>query len=226
MAEMQIDIKEMIEKIDALSLREKTLIAATIAVVLGFTLQFLLIDPALQRQAALENRISAASKLNQVLQTQRRNSPSVKNAALKKNLNAEIRAVERQLSALDDEITKYAATLVSPDEMPGLLQVLLAGQSLQLIRMSNIDPVPMMDRVERESEEVTSINQRKDLYRHGISMQLRGNYHEVIGYLAKLEAQSWKLIWHSMKYEVIDYPIGELDLQLQTLSTEKHWLGV
>ena len=226
MNKMLARITELFEKADQASLREKVLIGVTVAAVIGFVFQIALIDPMLAQQKSLDSQVVTIMKIRAGLEGQLRNGPLQKKALLKEKLNGEIKVIERHLEKLDEETQKYAATLVSPEEMPGLLQVLLARQSLKLIKMSNVAPVPVMENAVTEQEAKTPLTQRKELYRHGITIQLRGNYDAVLAYLLKLEAQSWKLIWLSMKYQVVDYPVGELDLHLQTLSTGTQWLGV
>ena len=219
-------LKNTIERLEALSLRERTLICVTVLVGLVMALQAVLIDPLTERHIQTRNQIRLAMNLNQGLESQLRNSPNVKNLNRQRELEAEINVVEEQMRVIDSGVADYAASLISPKEMPRLLQILLAEESLQLVTMKNVPPIPVVDRVTEEQNADMSLNESAELYRHGILISLRGEYPAVVNYLEKLESQTWKLIWHSMKYEVIDYPTGQVELHLQTLSTDRRWLGV
>ena len=211
---------------EKLSLREQLLITVTVASLLAFTLQLSLVDPLLAQHEILKSKIRTAENVKKVLQTQVLNGPHIQKALQKKQLKDDIKTVERDLEALESETEKYASSLVSPGEMPALLQILLAEQSLQVVKMTNIKPILVMQATEQEEKDGIPLAKEKVLYRHGITITLRGSFNAVFNYLLKLESQPWKLIWSSMEYNVTDYPVGELDLHLQTLSTDQHWLDI
>ena len=214
----------VLDKLQALSLREKGLVGVTGAAILIFTLQLSLIQPMTARVSEVKQQINVAEALNRGLANQLKNSPTNRVEGEKLALAKEIKIVEMQLQAVEAELEKYTASMVSANEMPSLLQILLKQQGLQLMSLNNIAPVAIMNKVQGADE--TFSEQPSGLYRHGINLQLRGNYSEVQGYLEKLEQQTGKLLWRSMSYEVEQYPTGSLSLELQTLSMEERWLGV
>lgn len=226
MTRIPADLSELKAWLDKLSLREQLLIAVTVASTFAFTIQLSLVDPLLAQHEALKTQIDTAENVKSSLQIQMLNGPLIQKVLQKKKLKSEIKAVGRHLEALESETEKYASSLVSPGEMPALLQILLAGQSLQVVNMKNVKPILVMQSQESEVEDSTPLSKDKVLYLHGITIKLRGSFSGVLGYLLKLEAQPWKLIWSSMEYNVVDHPIGELDLHLQTLSTDQYWLDI
>jgi len=215
-----------LDSLEARSIREKVLIGGAISAVLVMMLQVLLIDPLVTRQDGLRGKLRTAADLKRSFEGQLKNSPYLKILDRQRALEAEIEIVERQLQQLDTEVAEYASSLISPEEMPELLETLLAEQSLQLINVNNITAIPVLNRNDSDQSQETSLNETLQLYRHGITISLRGEYPAIVGYLKRLESQPWKLIWHSMNYEVAEYPLGQVELHLQTLSTDKRWLGV
>jgi MSHA biogenesis protein MshJ len=223
---MKNRLSELSEKLEKLSPREKVLVGSAGVVVLVFVMQFFLIEPLNSEQIRIEKKVRTAQNLKQTLKIQLLDTPFNRNVATIRKLNVEVSAIEEQLSNLDGEIQHYAAALVPAKEMPGLLQVLLTNKSLHLVSIANVAPVPVIDPETEGQPGNGSTVKSPVLYRHGITIQLRGEYRAVIAYLETLEEQEWKLLWNSMKYTVLEYPMGKVDLHLQTLSTEERWLGV
>ena len=64
------------------------------------------------------------------------------------------------------------------------------------------------------------------LYKQGVRVTVRGNYVDLVNYLATLEQQPWKVIWGEATFRVDRYPTGTLSFTLYTLSPDKSWLRV
>lgn len=62
------------------------------------------------------------------------------------------------------------------------------------------------------------------LYRHGVEITVRGNYLDMIDYMAALEGLPTQLFWGGAKLEVEDYPTSRLTLTMYTLSLDPKWL--
>lgn len=62
------------------------------------------------------------------------------------------------------------------------------------------------------------------LYRHGVEITVRGNYLDMIDYMAALESLPTQLFWGGAKLEVDDYPSARLTLTMYTLSLDPTWL--
>jgi MSHA biogenesis protein MshJ len=62
------------------------------------------------------------------------------------------------------------------------------------------------------------------LYRHGVEITVRGNYLDMIDYMAALEALPTQLFWGGARLEVEEYPTARLTLTMYTLSLDSKWL--
>ncbi len=62
------------------------------------------------------------------------------------------------------------------------------------------------------------------LYRHGVEITVRGNYLDMIDYMAALEGMPTQLFWGGAKLEVEEYPSSRLTLTMYTLSLDPKWL--
>jgi MSHA biogenesis protein MshJ len=62
------------------------------------------------------------------------------------------------------------------------------------------------------------------LYRHGVQVTVRGNYLDMIDYMATLESLPTQLFWGQADFAVEDYPRAHVTLTLYTLSLDPKWL--
>jgi len=223
---MNFQWQSLLAQYQALSVREQVLLGITLAALSAFGLQLSVIDPLGAKQDLANRELIASRALADGFQRQlgRKENQEEKNKS--DRLKVEINLLQNQIVRLNEAILQYSAVMVPAHEMPNLLQIVLAKKDLQLVSLINIDPVPIIALPEDANK--TEKNQLKDiqLYRHGISIKLRGEYGAVMDYIKELENQEWKFNWRSMSFEVSEYPIGELQLHLQTLSQDERWLGV
>jgi MSHA biogenesis protein MshJ len=62
------------------------------------------------------------------------------------------------------------------------------------------------------------------LYRHGVEVQVQGNYLDMINYMAALEHLPTQLFWGKVKLDAQHYPDARLTLTLYTLSLDQKWM--
>ena len=65
---------------------------------------------------------------------------------------------------------------------------------------------------------------RELLYRHGVEIELQGNYLDMVNYMTALEALPQQLFWGSAKLDAEQYPQAKLTLTLYTMSLDDQWM--
>lgn len=213
-------LQPYLERLEALSVREICLIGATVVGFLVSVLQFLLIDPMLTKHMLLQSRLKAANTNIQRQQRQLDTDAPMQSRLLV--LQAEIKNLEQGVERRNEHIDEYASTLVPARRMPALLQSLLEDKSVSLVSLVNLPPVSLLKSPAGGEQD----SQGFQLYKHGIQLQLRGDFHTLRRYLVAIEQQPWKLIWQSVRFETDKNGSNVMELHLQTLSTESAWLGV
>jgi MSHA biogenesis protein MshJ len=63
------------------------------------------------------------------------------------------------------------------------------------------------------------------LFRHGITISVRGDYQTLAAYLRKVESLPWKINLADMSLKAGAYPQSTMTLTLYTLSLERTWLS-
>ena len=193
----------------ALSQRERRLVAVCCMVVVGMAIDSLWLTPAwrdwrqarqLRQQAAVALQALDTS-LTTLRQRQERDAHQVQ---------AELAALQARHAQAETQ--GHTSDLVSPAEMLPLLEQLLGRHAgLQLRGLQSLGRVPL-----GQGAPV--------LYRHGVELTVEGRYADLLAYLRTLEASPQRLLWGSLQLEVLEHPQVLLTLRLHTLSTDTDWV--
>ncbi|WP_438864653.1 type II secretion system protein GspM [Neptunicella sp.] len=207
-------------KFYALSIREKSLILAAGLIFILFSGYWWVIEPQLidinnaeqqnkKAQLQTENLNVQIQELQQVLQVD-------PDEVLKQQIAS---LIKRQVS-LGVQLTEQTINLVSAKQMPQLLSnVLNNSQDIKLVSMTSIPATMLTQQGEHK-------NANTQIYQHGVKLILEGKYFSIQQYLQRLSNSPWKFYWRKFDYRVKDYPVGTVELELYTLSTNQAFIGI
>jgi len=221
--DMKTQFKGFTDRIDAMSLRERGLIFVTLLVALYFVAVNVLFGPAnvekdrLQKQVnQLHEETSALEAQVQVIVGGNENDP----AAAKRR---KIASLEENLKSMDTALTQVTAGLVPPKEMTKLVeQMLLKNRGLEVIKMESLPSMPLLD----GGTEAGGKPSESMVYKHGMRVELKGNYLDILRYLQSLEGLEWKVFWGQVTLQTEKYPVSKVSLVIYTLSTHQGWIGL
>jgi MSHA biogenesis protein MshJ len=132
--------------------------------------------------------------------------------------------LERRIANMDLDLSTQTADLIPPAEMVRVLKELLGRDTtLTLIRLESLAAEPLIAASEEEDERESGTI---PIYKHGLVIELMGDYLSAMRYLQAVEALPWNFLWDSFEYVVQEYPRGRLVLKVLSLSTEESWIGV
>ena len=78
----------------------------------------------------------------------------------------------------------------------------------------------------KEGKKQKAVDDTLLLYKHGIKLVLKGEYFQLRDYLQQLEQLQWQFFWQEFNYQLLEYPNGELHIEMYSLSTKKEFIGV
>ncbi len=234
MSALQARWQEWTKRFAALQPREKILIAAALAVAILFGGYSLWIEPGLLQVERLKKTLAQQQAEQAQLQDQvaalatRNDDPDAANREALQRLGEEVAAIEREIGA-------FGNTLVPPQRIPALLQTLLARhRGLTLVSLATLPPQPLIELPASDksgepgakpAEEAAPLPEG-NLYKHGIEIKLAGGYHDLLAYVAELDASPQRLLRGGMRLVVRQHPVSELTLTIYTLSLDSTWLVV
>lgn len=209
-------VQLMFERIDSMSIRERAMVAATVLAVLWALWDGLLMRPlgALEqaRQEQLASLTQQVGDLHRSIQTLATAQGTDPDTATRRRL-AEARA---RVIELDARLRTATRELVPPAEMAALLEsVVLRAGNLALTGMQTLPAQP-----------VVADGTDTGYYRHGLQVDLRGNYLDALEYLRALESLQWQFLWDTVELQVLEHPDSRIRITVYTLGARPGPIGV
>jgi MSHA biogenesis protein MshJ len=205
-------------RIDAMSLRERAMIFITLLVALYFLAVNVLFGPLNVERDRLQQQVNQKRQETQALELQVQalvGTGEHPDAAKRKKLEA----LRENLKTMDTDLVRVTAGLVPPKEMTRLIeQMLLKNRGLQVMRVESIPATPLLE----GGSGVTGTM----VYKHGMHVEVKGGYLEILRYLKSLEALPWKVFWGKATLKTEKYPDSRASLVIYTLSTHEAWIGL
>lgn len=205
--------KQLIERFDALSPREKWMTTAAMLLVIWTAWDNVIYQALHQQQLELNSSIAAleGQLLNQQQLAARMQRGDQTNPNLQKleQLRQSVHNLKQQLNGGDKRF-------VPPQLMADALRDILRQHGdLKLVKLETSPPEPF------------GADQQQPVwvYRHTLDLTVQGSFFSTLDYLKALENLTWRIHWDDIDYQVKQYPLAETRIKVYTLSFEKDWLG-
>lgn len=231
-------LQKYIQRLDALTRRERWMAFGAGAALILFVAYELGIGAELQRGKDLsariadqKNQIVAATAQRAELERLLKQDPDV---AVRERIDAK----RKQIAELDSQLSRLQRTLVPPESMAAVLEQLVGSDGrVRIVRLRNLPAAPL---VEKDGGQVPSgpnsgpaaatpsaaaQDGNRHVFKHGVQVVVEGQYLDLLAYVARLERQPWQVYW-GRTVMTADYPKAQVELTLYTLSLDKAWLVV
>lgn len=130
---------------------------------------------------------------------------------------AELESLRIRLTQQKEELEEVQAQMAPAKDMRQLLDALLARQpNLRVLSMKTLPPIEV--KAPGGNEAV--------LYRHGLSLEISGRFHDLLAWLQSAEQMPRKLIWGNMEMQTNIAAELVLKVQVFTLSPDKEPLEI
>lgn len=198
-----------LERVDGLTLRERLLLFGAFVVVTYTAIVVGLIRPLEHKAQGVASRLAAAHsqtaaidvRLDRVLAP----AAQVREAAIQRRLT-------RRVAKLKNHLGRLTAGLVPAHDMPALMRhVLAAAPGVTLVSLVNHATVPIR----------RSPKSRPFLYRHEMTLVVRGSYPALVHYLTALTQTKRRVLWGRVTLAAHHYPFSTVRLHLYTLSARE-----
>ncbi|RJG01249.1 MSHA biogenesis protein MshJ [Noviherbaspirillum sedimenti] len=238
---MKQQLRQLAQKIDALSLRERVIVFMTIAVALLFLINRYLLEPQFLRQKQLAAQISQDQVSVKEIQSSMQQKIKAREIDPDAANRARLQALQQRFAQTQNNLKDLQKGLVSPERMSSLLEdILKRNGKLRLIALktlpvadvdanADLAPAPKSGPGVAAAPAGSSQAARPaagHIYKHGVEITIQGGYPDMLRYMAELEAMPWQLYWGKAKMEVDEYPQATLTLTLFTLSLDRTWLNL
>ena len=228
---MKEQLTRLATRVDALTLRERVMLFAAVAAAYVFLMHFFGLGPMFAKQDLLRTQIVQQQNNLEGIDNEIRDR--VLAAQVDPDAPARARALEvrGQVEALATSLRAMQNGLVPPERMAPLLDTILRSNGrLQMVSMRTLPVEPVMGAAKRQAADAAAAAPvavpvaAGSLYRHGVEVTVRGNYLDMVGYMAALESMPTQLFWGRAQLEAETWPKSRLTLTLYTLSLDAKWM--
>lgn len=219
-------IEKQFAKLDAMSVRERVLVAGAVAVGIVMIFTIAILDPITAKHRSLTSEIdSIQSMLNATSET-------LEAAAASDPVHLALtreRELKERLEGINAELNSQSAGLIPPERMVEVIHDVLSRQrGVKLISLHNKPVTGLADSNKAPSADgaTATASLGSGPYMHPIELVIEGRYLDVMNYLRELEALPWHFYWKKLELTSTDYPLNRVRIELGTLSMDKDWIGV
>ncbi len=219
-------IEKHAAKLDAMSVRERVLVAGAVAVAIVMIWTIAIFDPISAKQRSLASEIeSIRMSMNSTIESLEASAATDPTGLA---LRSE-RELKERLESINAELNSQSAGLIPPERMVEVIHDVLSKQrGVKLISLHN-KPVTGLAQSSKESTNdatATAASLGSGPYMHPIELVIEGRYLDVMSYLRELETLPWHFYWKKLDLNSTDYPLNRVRIELGTLSMDKDWIGV
>lgn len=131
--------------------------------------------------------------------------------------------LQTQLSEINAQIAAQVSELVPPEAVVSLLEDMLSpNRALRLVSLQSQSP----HRMGSTQSDSKILDSTAGLYRHGVRIEIEGDYSSTVDYLKRVENSPWHLLWDRLEYRVKQYPTATITIDIHTISENEEWIGV
>ena len=200
--------------------RERALILAACLAVPWALWDSALMEPLKERKAQATKQVKTVHDEIRALETAAEKLAGELSVDLDADNLAEKDKLLKTVAELAQRLDDRTDDLIPPEQMTQMLKELLLRQTgLTLVRLESLPGEPLFAG-ERTASAAGA------LFKHGVVIEVRGDYRSTVRYLESIEELPWRFFWDSLDYEVLVYPEARVTLTLRSLSTDEGWVGV
>jgi len=130
----------------------------------------------------------------------------------------QIGKLEGDIGEIDAQLRDQALQILAPEQVRLVLRDLIDNvQGLRLVSMQTEAPVQLVN---------TAPEDLPALYRHGLVIDLQGEYLALLDYVRALEALPWRFYWLGIDVRADEPGARSFRLHLYTVSLRKEWIRV
>ena len=240
MIPLQDSVREKFESADAAFVarpfREKLMIAAMAIGLVFFAIDLIAIQPITDDRNRIEIGADRTRETQSMKEAQLAALSSGEMSAEERRIFDETELVRTQISEIDRRMASEIEGLVPPQAIVAVLEELLEKTpGLRLVRRESEPPYQIgskasADEMNGSTSTASDTSQPGDeiekLYRHGVRIQIEGDFHSTLEYLQRVKSSEWHLMWDALDYRVESHPTAIITIDFHTISQSEEWIGV
>lgn len=236
---MNLRIQQLFDRFDALTLRERIIIALALVVALLLIWHSLVMEPISNQQKrlasdikSLRQQVSDVKTQTEIIIRNQEDDPNREN-------RARLAKLKQQVSVLNEQLREKMHGLIDPSQMALVLErVLTQKTNLKLQRVQSLAARPLLENEQNSdtqganvallTSDLTDTAEKTGvgIFRHTLQIEFTGSYMSTLAYLHALEKLPWEFYWNEVSLKVEKHPQSRIIISVHTLSLQEGWIGV
>ena len=211
-------LRKSFARFDALSIRERALVAFALLAALIMIWTIAVLDPISARQRHL---LSEMSTLQESIAATSQSLDASESSSVTAALASE-KKLHEELEALNVQLASKSGGLVPPERMVRVIHDVLSRQrGVRLVSLQNKPVTALVQSAQPGSEAPAS-----GPYVHPVELVVEGGYLDLLEYLRALENLPWRFQWKTLELTTVEYPLNRVRIELSTLSMDRDWIAM
>lgn len=224
---MKQRLQPIAERIDAFTLRERTIIfgaVASVCVVFAYTF---FVDREFARSARVSRDIAQRQAEARTLQVQIDKLLQARIQDPDRDNRERLARAKTRLGEVNAQIASAERKFTAPAQMrPVIAEILARNKRIRLIDLRTVPPVSIAESRAAGGAQAKPGAAERLVYRHGLELTVSGAYLDLVGYLSDLERLPTQLHWGSLNVDAAQYPVVMMKVTVFTLSLDRAWMNV
>jgi MSHA biogenesis protein MshJ len=213
-----VALARLLARFDALSMRERALVASAALVAMVLLWFALAFDPMSTRQRTLSAELTTLQQSIHLTALTIQETADTDPTLLAQREETKLKT---QLAAINTKLAAKSAGLIPPERMVQVIHDVLSRQrGVALISLHNSPVTTLVPATAGHA------GASGGPYVHPVEIVVEGTYLDVLAYLHALESLEWRFYWRLLELESTAYPRNRVRIELSTLSLDKDWIGV
>ena len=219
-----INVTQIENKFNAISLRERVLIFSALLICVFSISYFWILEPAMVKQTKVQKSLQFQFKqeddlANEIAELKLRSKKDPL-----QDINTNIAFLLQKLASLDRQLDEKLVKFIDAKKMPvALSKVLSQSPGVTVVSLSTLPVSTFNTTVASENITSTAVSTtpKNIFYKQTLEIKLTGTYDAIYQYFLNLEAIPEKFYWSVLTYKVATYPVADVTIRIYTVSEQK-----
>jgi MSHA biogenesis protein MshJ len=198
--------------------RERVILAVAVLSVTALAFEGLWWGPQRHRAEVTEKSVASLEVQQESLQTELTALEAKEAEDPDTAIREQLDLLTKKIGDLDERLRGQTLQVLAPEQMPAMLRDMIG--TVEGLRITGMHSEPAQQLVNDPDSNLPV------LYRHGLVIDLKGDYFGLLQCMRKLEGLPWRLYWSGLDIRAHGFEPADFRLHVYAVSLREEWIRV
>lgn len=198
--------------------RERVILAVAVLSVTALAFEGLWWGPQRHRAEVTEESVASLEVQQESLQTELAALDAKEAEDPDTAIREQLDLLTKKIGDLDERLRGQTLQVLAPEQMPAMLRDMIG--TVEGLRITGMHSEPAQQLVNDPDSNLPV------LYRHGLVIDLKGDYFGLLRCMRKLEGLPWRLYWSGLDIRAHGFEPADFRLHVYAVSLREEWIRV